>query len=208
MFTGIIEELGTIRTIEVGDQNVRLDIGATDVVRDASIGDSIAVNGVCLTVVHRSESGFAVDVVPESLDRSSLAGLESGTSVNLERPMRLNGRLDGHIVQGHVDGVGTVTAAGLDDTGGYRLKVSLIPELARYLVDKGSITVDGVSLTVASLADRSFEVALIPHTLELTTLGDRRVGDLVNLEVDVLAKYVARYVDTIVDAPGALKEIT
>jgi len=208
VFTGIIEELGTVRRIEVGDGPVRLGIGATEVVSDALIGDSIAINGVCLTVVSVDESGFEVDVIPESLDRSTLGALKPGSIVNLERPLRIDGRLDGHIVQGHVDGLGRITAVESDGAGGFRMSVGLAESLARSLVEKGSITIDGVSLTVSAVADEGFEVALIPHTLEVTTLGDRGVGDMVNLEIDVIAKYVARYLDTFADAPRALREST
>ncbi len=190
MFTGIIEELGTVRSIDERDEAVRIDLAARTVVADAAVGDSIAVNGVCLTAVDLDDDGFRVDVVPESLARSSLGGLEVGSRVNLERPMRMGGRLDGHIVQGHVDGIAEVV--GIEDTGGYLLEVALPEALSPYVVEKGSITIDGVSLTVAALGESSFSVALIPHTLEVTTLGERRVGDHVNLEVDVIAKYVAR----------------
>lgn len=188
MFTGIIEELGTVRSINEREDSVRLDLEAHVVVADAAVGDSIAVNGVCLTAVDLDGDGFRVDVVPESLARSSLGSLEVGSRVNLERPMRMNGRLDGHIVQGHVDGVAEVVAV----HDGHILEVALPAALAPYVVEKGSITIDGVSLTVAGLGDESFSVALIPHTLDVTTLGERRQGDLVNLEVDVIAKYVAR----------------
>ena len=195
MFTGIIEELGTVRSIKRGPNAVRLGIAAGQIVGDAAIGDSISVNGVCLTAVELDQQGFTVDVIPESLARSSLGSLEPGSRVNLERPLRLGGRLDGHIVQGHVDDVADVIDGVHEGDGGYRLKIDLSLDLVPYVVEKGSITVDGVSLTVAALDESSFEVALIPHTLTVTTLGDRRKGDLVNLEVDVIAKYVARNMD-------------
>ena len=194
MFTGIIEELGEVRAVEPGSTAIRIDIAARRVVEDARIGDSIAVNGVCLTAVSFEGEGFQVDVVPESIDRSSLGQLQPGSPVNLERPMKLGGRLDGHIVQGHVDGVAEVVGARQQDDGGYVLEIALESSLAPYVVEKGSITVDGVSLTVAGLTEGGFTVALIPHTLEVTTLGTRTAGDLVNLEVDVIAKYVARNV--------------
>ena len=190
MFTGIIEELGTVRSIEERDAAVRMDLAARTVVADAIVGDSIAVNGVCLTAVDLDQDGFRVDVVPESMARSSLGHLRVGSRVNLERPMRMGGRLDGHIVQGHVDGVAEVI--GVQEADGHVLEVTLPDALAPYVVEKGSITIDGVSLTVAGLGESSFSVALIPHTLEATTLGERQAGDLVNLEVDVIAKYVAR----------------
>jgi riboflavin synthase len=161
------------------------------VVEGSGHGDSIAVNGVCLTVVEATGDGFTADVMRETLDRSCLGALTAGDPVNLERPMRLDGRLGGHLVQGHVDGTGMI----LDRSPSAHwevVRVSLPDDLARYVVRKGSVTVDGVSLTVASLDDRSFTVSLIPTTLALTTLGRKQVGDPVNLEVDVVAKYVER----------------
>jgi len=190
VFTGIIEELGTVRSVVDGPDAVRLDVAARIVVADASVGDSIAVNGVCLTAVDLDAEGFRVDVIPESIARSSLGSLVAGSRVNLERPMRMGGRLDGHIVQGHVDGVAEVV--GVHDEDGHVLELALPDDLSPYVVEKGSITIDGVSLTVAGLDSATFSVALIPHTLDVTTLGERGVGDLVNLEVDVIAKYVAR----------------
>jgi riboflavin synthase len=191
MFTGIVEELGEVTALtDLGD-SVRLTVHGPTVVADAAHGDSIAVNGVCLTVVETTSDGFTADVMRETLDRSCLGALVVGDRVNLERPMRLDGRLGGHLVQGHVDGTGTIESR--DPSEHWEVvRISLPADLARYVVLKGSITVDGVSLTVASVDDRSFTVSLIPTTLALTTLGRKQVGDLVNLEVDVVAKYVER----------------
>ena len=191
MFTGIVEELGEVAGLaDLGD-SVRLTLRGPVVVDGASHGDSIAVNGVCLTVVDSGTDTFTADVMRETLDRSSLGALVVGDPVNLERPMRLDGRLGGHLVQGHVDGTGTIESRDRSEHWEV-VRVSLPADLARYVVHKGSITVDGVSLTVASVDDRSFTVSLIPTTLALTTLGRKQVGDLVNLEVDVVAKYVER----------------
>ena len=191
MFTGIVEELGEVSALtELGD-SVRLTVRGPAVVADARHGDSIAVNGVCLTVVTADDKGFTADVMRETLDRSCLGALAVGDRVNLERPVRLDGRLGGHLVQGHVDGTGRIEAR--EPSEHWELvRVSLPGDLARYVVHKGSITVDGVSLTVASVTDDSFTVSLIPTTLEITTLGRKQVGDPVNLEVDVVAKYVER----------------
>ena len=191
MFTGIVEELGEVAELaDLGD-SVRLTLRGPVVVDGAGHGDSIAVNGVCLTVVETGTDTFTADVMRETLDRSSLGALAVGDPVNLERPMRLDGRLGGHLVQGHVDGTGTIESRDRSEHWEV-VRVSLPADLARYVVHKGSITVDGVSLTVASVDDRSFTVSLIPTTLALTTLGRKQAGDLVNHEVDVVAKYVER----------------
>jgi riboflavin synthase len=191
MFTGIVEELGEVAGLaDLGD-SVRLTLRGPVVVDGAGHGDSIAVNGVCLTVVESDTDTFTADVMRETLDRSSLGALAVGDPVNLERPMRLDGRLGGHLVQGHVDGTGTLESRDRSEHWEV-VRVSLPADLARYVVHKGSITVDGVSLTVASVDDRSFTVSLIPTTLALTTLGRKQVGDPVNLEVDIVAKYVER----------------
>jgi riboflavin synthase len=191
MFTGIVEELGEVEALtDLGD-SVRLRVRGPLVVGDAGHGDSISVNGVCLTVVESDDGGFTADVMRETLDRSSLVALRPGDPVNLERSLRLDGRLGGHVVQGHVDGTGTVLER-TPSTHWEVVRVSLRADLARYVVLKGSVAVDGVSLTVSALDDESFSVSLIPTTLTLTTLGRAPVGALVNLEVDVLAKYVER----------------
>ncbi len=191
MFTGIVEELGEVAALSDLGDSVRLTVRGPTVVADATHGDSIAVNGVCLTVIEATSDGFTADVMRETLDRSCLGALATGDPVNLERPMRLDGRLGGHLVQGHVDGTGSILERS-PSAHWEVVRVSLPRELARYVVLKGSITVDGVSRTVAAVDDGTFSVSLIPTTLELTTLGRKRVGDPVNLEVDVVAKYVER----------------
>jgi len=193
MFTGIVEERGVVR--EVG--TTRLSIGCRTVTSDATQGASIAVNGACLTVVERSDEHLAFDVSEETLRRTSFSRLRAGDPVNLERPLTLSSRLGGHLVQGHVDGVGEVVAIDLADDGSSWITVRAPERVARYLVDKGSVCVDGVSLTVASRDGTTFGVALIPHTLEVTTLGTAEVGDPLNLEVDVIAKYVEALLDPI-----------
>lgn len=193
MFTGIIEELGHAQELVRQGDSATLSIAAQAVVADVQHGASIAVNGVCLTVVDHSPTGFTVDVMAESLDRSSLGALQPGSAVNLERAMRADGRLDGHIVQGHVDGVIQLRRKA-EHEHWTEVTFSLPETLAPYVAEKGSVALDGVSLTVASVASDEFSVCLIPTTLALTTLGDRQVGDPVNLEVDVLAKYVERMV--------------
>lgn len=183
MFTGIVEELGSLRECYPDGGHTRLVFDATAVIEDTIVGASIAVNGCCLTVVELDASGWSADVVTETVARSTLGSLLPGEPVNLERPLRLSDHLGGHLVQGHVDGVGEVVAAAP------ALQVRVPADLTRYLVAKGSITVDGVSLTVAEVGPDWFAVAIIPHTAAVTTLGRRRPGDGVNLEVDVIAKY-------------------
>ncbi len=191
MFTGIVEELGEIVAIEHGAESAVIRVRGPLVTSDATHGASIAVNGVCLTVVEHDGDTFSVDVMAETLNRSSLGGLEAGAKVNLERAMAASARLDGHIVQGHVDGTAQILARVPGDRWEV-VQLTLPPELSRYVVEKGSITVDGISLTVSAITDDTFSVSLIPTTLALTTLGHKDVGDLVNLEVDVIAKYVER----------------
>lgn len=192
MFTGIIEELGRVRSVSPNHGGARVELECRTVLDDAEIGASIAVNGCCLTVVELAEDGWAADAQTETLERTTLGVLEAGDPVNLERPVRVGDRLGGHLVQGHVDGVGRVAERGPLPDGSTQLRFELPPELSRYVVEKGSITIDGVSLTVTDVAPSSFGVALIPHTLAVTTFGVRSPGDSVNLEVDVLAKYVER----------------
>jgi riboflavin synthase len=183
VFTGIVEELGRVRSRDGG----RFVFEAKAVLEDAEIGASIAVNGVCLTVVELTPDSWAADAVDETLAKSNLDDLKPGDPVNLERPVRLDDRLGGHLVQGHVDGVGEIVSPAPD------LRIRMAdPQLLRYVVPKGSITVDGCSLTVVDVVDDGFTVAVIPHTTEVTTLGWKGPGDRVNLEVDVLAKYVER----------------
>lgn len=191
MFTGIVEELGEVTAVEKLGDSSRFRLRGPVVTEGARHGDSIAVNGVCLTVVETGDGEFTADVMEETLKRSSLGALDVGSRVNLERPMAVGGRLGGHIVQGHVDGTGAVVARTPSENWEI-VKVSLPAELSRYVVEKGSITVDGVSLTVVDAGPDYFTVSLIPTTLALTTLGLKQQGDPVNLEVDVIAKYVER----------------
>jgi riboflavin synthase len=195
VFTGIVEELGTIVAVDetaLGDERaVRVTIDGPLVSSDVAVGDSIAVSGVCLTVVDAASGRFSADVMLETLTRSTLHGAQAGTPVNLERAVTLQTRLGGHLVQGHVDGTGTVVHR--EHTQEWDVvEISIPPALARYVVEKGSIAVDGVSLTIAAIGDESFSVSLIPTTLTRTTLGEKGIGAAVNLEVDVMAKYAER----------------
>lgn len=193
MFTGIVERLVEVTAVEAGNEGSRITVrNQLDDV--PAVGDSIAINGVCLTVVGSDHAELSFDAVRETLDRSNLGGLVAGDRVNLERPMPASGRFDGHVVQGHVDGVGKLVMR-QPDGDSHRLRVELDRHLARYVVEKGSITVDGVSLTVTGVGDDWFEFVLIPHTLAVTTLGTRAIGERVNLEVDVIAKYVERLLE-------------
>ena len=192
MFTGIVEELGeVVRLTDAGGDSAVLAVRGPVVTSDARHGDSISVNGVCLTVIDNEDGVFTADVMGETLRRSSLGALRAGGQVNLERAAALGSRLGGHLVQGHVDGVGRILTREPADEWEV-LRFSLPAELSRYVVEKGSITVDGVSLTVMAVTDDTFDVGLIPTTLKLTVLGAKSVGDPVNLEVDVIAKYVEK----------------
>ena len=191
MFTGIVEELGEVIGWEDLTDAARLTVRGPLVTSDAAHGDSIAVNGVCLTVVTAQDGAFTADVMRESLQRSALGALGIGSRVNLERAVRLSDRLGGHLVQGHVDGTGEVVSRTPSEHWDV-VRITLPEDLDRYVVEKGSITVDGVSLTVSHIGTGFFEVSLIPTTLELTTLGTKAPGDLVNLEVDITAKYVEK----------------
>jgi riboflavin synthase len=191
MFTGIVRERGRVSAVRGGAEGMRLVVVAPETMRASSCGDSVAINGVCLTVTDRHDGTLAFQAVPETLERSTLGRLEPGAAVNVEPALRAGEPLGGHIVQGHVDGVGRVRSSAPEGDG-RRVWVDAPAELLRYTVEKGSITVEGVSLTVAALDDAGFAVALVPHTLEATTLGELDEGDEVNLEVDVLAKYVER----------------
>ncbi len=193
MFTGIVEELGSVVALEDQGDAVRLTVNGPVVTTDAGLGDSISVNGCCLTVVSNADGAFTADVMKETLDKTSLGSLEPGTRVNLERAVTPATRLGGHIVQGHVDGTGTVVSRTPSEHWEV-VEVSLPADLERYLVPKGSITVDGISLTVVEVRPDSFTVSLIPETLARTTLGARQPGETVNLEVDVIAKYVEKMV--------------
>ena len=190
MFTGIVEELGHVARIVPYDGGVRITVAAQTVVADAELGSSIALNGCCLTVVAFDEHSWSADAVIETLARTNLGELSVGDPVNLERPVRLADRLGGHLVQGHVDVTGTVEHLDREPDGSTQVTIGVTPDMLRYVVVKGSITVDGVSLTVARRDDDTFSVALIPHTLAHTTLGTAEAGARVNLEVDVIAKYV------------------
>ena len=193
MFTGIVEELGTVERVEDQGDAVRLTIRAGLVLEDAHPGDSIAVNGCCLTVVEHDDQTWTADVMQETLDKTSLRGVAPGDRVNLERAVTADKRLGGHIVQGHVDGVGEIVRRTPSEHWEL-VEISLPREFAKYLVDKGSVTVDGVSLTVVEAHDETFTVSLIPETLARTTLGFREPGDRVNLETDVIAKHVEKLV--------------
>ena len=194
MFTGIIETVGTVTAIEGGPDGKRLTIESDLVTSDLDVGDSVSVNGVCLTATTISGTRFSVDTIVETLDRTNLGSVEVGSGVNLERAMPAAGRFDGHVVQGHVDGTGVVAQVEPEGNG-QRWTITTPPELLRYIVEKGSITVNGVSLTVAGVSDDAFQIALIPHTLEVTSFSDASAGDTVNLEVDILAKYVERLLE-------------
>lgn len=187
MFTGIIEELGTIERVGAGQIAVR----ARTVLEGTRLGDSIAVNGVCLTVTHLTGAGFTADVMPETLRRSNLGQLRPGSRVNLERAMAADGRFGGHIVSGHIDGMGQILAL-RDEGNAVWVTIAAPPELLRGIVEKGSIAIDGISLTVAAVTDRDFSVSIIPHTGGQTTLLHRRPGEQVNLETDIIGKYVSR----------------
>ena len=201
MFTGIVEELGRVVSRDGGRIVVRCPVAASD----AAIGDSLSIDGVCLTVVALEADAVSFDISPETFDRTSLGALDEGDPVNVERPATLASRLGGHLVQGHVDGIASVAAVRPDAEGGVRLSVRLPAHLLRFVVEKGSITLDGVSLTVAALRGDEIDVALIPHTLAATTLGTTRVGDALNVEVDVIAKYVAKNMESLL-AGGAAVE--
>ena len=207
MFTGIVEELGTVERVEDQGDAVRLTIRAETVLDDVRLGDSIAVNGCCLTVADRNDHLWTADVMQQTLDQTSLRGAKPGDRVNLERAVTPTTRLGGHIVQGHVDAVGEVLSRTPSEHWEV-VAIAMPPELARYVVDKGSITVDGVSLTVVEAGEDRFTVSLIPETLARTTLGHRQPGDRVNLETDVIARHVEKllrggHLEKLVNAPGA-----
>lgn len=191
MFTGIVEEMGQVEGIQRGRQSAILSIRAKTVLEGTKIGDSIAVNGVCLTVTTLSPDRFTADVMHETLDRSSLAQLKRGSAVNLERAMAADGRFGGHIVAGHIDGTGRVAEVQKDDNAIW-YTIQAAPQVLRYIVEKGSIAVDGISLTVARVEDDQFAISAIPHTVAQTVLRDRKEGDLVNLETDIIGKYVEK----------------
>lgn len=191
MFTGLVEEVGTIRSIRRGRDSAVLEIGAETVTKGLRTGDSVAVNGVCLTAVSCREDSFSADVMHETLNRSSLAQLRSGSHVNLERAMPADGRFGGHIVAGHVDGVGRILGTEKDGTAVW-YRIGADQSVLRYVVEKGSVAVDGISLTVAAVTETDFSVSLIPHTARMTILGEKKAGDPVNLETDIVGKYVEK----------------
>lgn len=191
MFTGIIEEMGTVQAVRRGSASSVLTIQAAKVLEDVKDGDSIAVNGVCLTVTSHGSSYFTADVMHETLNRSSLGSLRQSSPVNLERAMAAGGRFGGHIVSGHIDGTGTITSIRQDGIALW-YTISASPALLRYIIEKGSIAIDGISLTVAAVTDRDFSVSIIPHTAAQTTLSQKKAGDTVNLENDVIGKYVEK----------------
>ena len=191
MFTGIVEEIGTIRSIRRGAHSSALTIGADVVLGDLKVGDSVAVNGVCLTATALLDGAFTADVMHETLDRSSLGALSPGSHVNLERAMAADSRFGGHIVSGHIDGTGTILSLRRDDNAvWYTVSASL--SLLRYIVEKGSITIDGISLTVARVETDRFSISAIPHTVAVTILSEKQPGDTVNLETDIIGKYVEK----------------
>lgn len=191
MFTGIIEEIGTVRNIIKGSRSIKLAIMAKKVLENTNLGDSIAVNGVCLTVTALGKDGFTADVMPESMSKTNMGGLKPGDRVNLERALTLASRLGGHIVSGHIDGTGEIIAMEKDDNA-VRVTLTSVPKVMKYIVSEGSVALDGVSLTVAHLGENDFTVSLIPHTAQVTTLLDKKVGDRLNIENDVVGKYVER----------------
>lgn len=192
MFTGIVEEIGLVENVKKGPASASVTINAPAVTAGTKTGDSIAVNGICLTVTSLAGSTFTADIMHESLNRSSLSDLRGGSRVNLERAMAADGRFGGHIVSGHVDGTGIISAIREDDNAvWYTVRTS--PAIMRYIVEKGSVTIDGVSLTVAAVTEDSFSVSVIPHTRQVTIMGDLRAGDKVNLENDIIGKYVEKF---------------
>ena len=192
MFTGLVEELGHVISVKNGAKSAVITIGAEKVLEGTKVGDSIAVNGVCLTVVRTDGGSFTADVMHETVDRSSLSGLRSGSAVNLERAMPADGRFGGHIVAGHVDGTGRILSVTRDDNAVW-FRIGADRSILHYIVEKGSITVDGISLTVARAGTDDFSVSVIPHTLSVTALGSRKAGDVVNLENDIVGKYIEKF---------------
>lgn len=191
MFTGIVEEIGTVKNIIKGSRSIKLAIAAQKVLENTNLGDSIAVNGVCLTVTALGKNGFTADVMPESMSKTNMGKLKPGDRVNLERALTLASRLGGHIVSGHIDGVGEIIDMEKDDNA-VRVTLTASSKVMKYIVSEGSVALDGVSLTVAHLGESDFTVSLIPHTAQVTTLLDKKVGDKLNVENDVVGKYVER----------------
>lgn len=195
MFTGIIEEIGRIKQIRTGEKSCILTISASKILSDLQIGDSIAVNGTCLTVCRFDASCFSADVMPETMRRTNLGKLSPGSAVNLERAMSANGRFGGHIVSGHIDGTGKIMHLKKEDNAVW-VKISANPELLYYMIQKGSVAIDGISLTIAEISQKDFAVSVIPHTRQQTTLLSKKPGEIVNLECDMIAKYLAKFQNT------------
>lgn len=191
MFTGIIEETGWVESIRQSGEYCSLIIKAPKILEDASLGDSIAVNGICLTVSQKTTQSFQADVMGETMRRTNLSDLSAGSRVNLERAMKMNGRFGGHIVSGHIDGTGKIVSVRKEGNA-FWYQIETGPKILRYIIEKGSVAIDGISLTVAKLEERSFSVSIIPHTRQETILGDKKPGDRVNLENDLIGKYVER----------------
>lgn len=193
MFTGLIEELGKVQMLTGAGESYRLSVTAKNILQDLQIGDSVAVNGACLTVVEKTNNGFTVDVMPETIRRTVLGGLHTGELVNLERTLRFGDRLEGHLVAGHVEGVGRILYR-QEDGNAVVFRIGCEKSITRYIIEKGSVAVDGISLTVTGVEENSFCVSIIPHTAALTTLGFKREGDRVNLETDIIGKYIEKFV--------------
>lgn len=200
MFTGLVEEIGTIQSITKSTKSARITIKASKVLEDIKIGDSIATNGVCLTATEFNSSSFTIDVMAETMRRSNLNGLQPGDQVNLERALQLGDRLGGHIVSGHIDGVGRISSFEKEDNAVW-ITIDASPEILKYIVQKGSIAIDGVSLTVAYVDERVFKVSIIPHTKDVTTLLRKRAGHAVNLECDIVGKYIEKLMGAKEQAP-------
>lgn len=204
MFTGIVEEIGLVESISKGVSSAVVQIKASVILSDLKIGDSVAVNGVCLTASKVTATGFCADVMHETLNRSSLGSLKKGSGVNLERAMPANGRFGGHIVSGHIDGVGTVAGITRDDNAIW-YTINAGESILRYIVEKGSVAIDGISLTVAKVDSKSFSISAIPHTVKATILSDKKLGDTVNLENDIIGKYVEKLAG---NQPSSTSKIT
>lgn len=209
MFTGLIEEVGEITSVTRKGNSAQITVKALEILKDTKIGDSISTNGVCLTVTEKTSKTFTVDVMPETMNRSNLKNLKYGSKVNLERALRVGDRLDGHMVSGHVDGLGKVSNYLKEDNAVW-ISIEADNRLLKYIVEKGSIAIDGTSLTVAYVDDRSFKVSIIPHTADATTLLDKKIGDEVNLECDMVGKYIEKFMkfesDKSEDSKSSLNE--
>lgn len=191
MFTGIIESFGTIKRIESNGEGRVLHIGCDLDLSDSHIGDSIAVNGACLTAVSLEKNAFKVDMAPETVERTTFKRLKPGSRVNIERALKLSGRVDGHLVSGHIDGTGTIASI-KRKSNAVIIRITVVPKLAADMIEKGSVAIDGISLTINTCSDKDFEVSIIPHTANITTIGLKRIGDSVNIETDMIGKYVKK----------------